>query len=189
MSSSTGVKKNAFQNWGTATGNANTAGANASGIYSGLEPTYAAEAAHPPGYTPQQKSAFDTAAQQSAGGGMSGAVGQGALLAARTRNAGAAQNAIQQAGRQSREEIGDAGLKTEMANANLQQRQKEQAREGLQGLYNTNVQDRLKSLGLSDEFLNTLNNAKPSFWQQMAQTAGKNLVNAGMDSAEAFAGF
>ena len=89
-----GASSQLFSNSGQAMAASNAENANASNIYGGLEPTLQAEASHPSGYTPMQKAQMNTAAQQSAGGSESGAVGQGGLYAARTKNAGAAQNAI-----------------------------------------------------------------------------------------------
>ena len=189
MSSSTGVKKNAFQGYGTATGENQQLNANAANLYGSLAPQLEAQAAHPQGYTPTQKAAINTGAQQSAGGSMAGAVGQGALLAQRTRNAGAAQNAIQQAGRQSSQNLSNAAVGTEINNANLQEKQRSQALQGEQGLYGTELGGSLNALGLSNDFLKTLNQSQPSFWSQMATAGGKNLINAGLDAGEAAAGF
>ena len=120
---------------------------------------------------------------------MAGATGQGALLAARTRNAGAAQNAIQQAGRQSSQNLSNVATGTERGSANLANERQMAAQKGLEGLNSTELGGSLNALGLSNQFLNTENQAKPSFWSQLATTGAKNLVNAGLDSAEGFAGF
>ena len=72
-----GASSQLFANSGSAMAASNAENANASNIYGGLEPTLQAEAAHPSGYTPMQKAQANTAAQQSAGGAESGAVGQG----------------------------------------------------------------------------------------------------------------
>src|SRR5690348_4147207 len=63
----------------------NQFGANANALYSTLAPELMSEAAHPSGFGPQELARMNTAAQQSAGGANAGAVGQGALLAQRTR--------------------------------------------------------------------------------------------------------
>ena len=183
MSSSTGVKKDAFSGYGTASGTNQSLGQNAQNLYGSLAPELQSQAAAPQGYTPAQKAAQTTAAQQSAGGSMSGAVGQGALLAARTRNAGAAQNAIQQAGRQSSQNLSNAAVGTEVRNADLQNQQREQAQHGLEGLNSTELGGSLNALGLSNQFLNTANQAKPSFWSQIAQSGAKNLINGAEDMA------
>jgi hypothetical protein len=189
MSNSTGVKTDAFKNYGTASGTSGALGQNAQNLYGSLAPTLQTEAVHPQGYTPSQKAAIDTSAQQSAGGSMSGATGQGALLAARTRNAGAAQNAIQQAGRQSSQNLSNAAVGTQVNNANLQQKQQQAGLSGLEGLNSTELGGSLNALGLSNQALNTANQAKPSFWSSIAQSGAKNLMNAGLDAGEGFAGF
>ncbi len=178
MSSSTGTKKDAFKQYGTAAADSSQLGANAQNIYGSLTPQLQAQAAHPMGYTPQQKSAVNTAAQQSAGGSMAGATGQGALLAARTRNAGAGANAIQQAGRQSSENLSNAATGTEIGSANLANQQQQHAQQGLEGIGGTELGGSLKALGLGNESLSVLNNAQPSFWSDMARKAGTTAIGA-----------
>lgn len=91
--SGSGVEKNALANSSTATGQATTA-------YNDVNPIYSKLATGTVGYTPQQKSDQLTASSQSLGGGVSAAVGQGGLLAARTGNAGGATAALDDASRQ-----------------------------------------------------------------------------------------
>lgn len=177
MSSSTGVKKDAFKQYGTAAADSSTLGANAGNIYGSLTPELQAQAAHPMGYTPQQKSAINTAGQQSAGGSMAGATGQGALLAARTRNAGAGANAIQQSGRNAGDELSRVATGTEVGSANLANEQQQNAQKELGGIAGTELGGSLKALGLGNDALGVENNAHPSFWSQMAQTGGQLALN------------
>lgn len=180
-----GVERDALRNSGTAGNQSGQLFGNAGSLYGTLAPTLTAEATHPGGYTPTQKAAMNTAAQQSAGGSMSGAVGQGALLAARTRNAGAAQNAIQQAGRQSSENLSDAALRTEMSNANLQQKQQQAGISGLENLYNTDLGGSARALGLSDQALNTADQAAANNpWMRLAMQS----IQAGGQAAGAYYG-
>lgn len=125
----------------------------AGNLYGSLAPTLAAEASHPAGYTQPQQAAMNTASQQSAGGANAGAVGQGALLAARTKNAGTADAAIAQSGRQASQTLGDSALKTSMANANLQNQQQQEGIRGEQSLYNTDLGASQNALGLSNQAL------------------------------------
>ena len=189
MSSSTGTKRDAFSGYGTATAASNQLGQNAQNIYGSLAPQLEAQAAHPEGYTHQQHSAINTAGQQSAGGSMAGATGQGALMAARTRNAGAGANAIQQGGRHASENLSKVATGTEIGSANLANEKQQAAQHGLEGLNSTELGGSLHALGLGNEALNVANQAKPSFWSQIAMTGAKNLVNAGADAGEGFAGF
>lgn len=184
-----GVKHQAFANVGTGQGAYNQLAGNAANVYAGLEPQLAAQAAHPAGMTPEQKAAATTAASQSAGGGTAGAIGAGRLYTARTGNVGGAKEAIGQGVRGAGQNLSDAALQTELANTALQEKQRQAALEGQQGLYGTTLRGAEEGLGLSNQALNIANQARPSFWQQMATTAGKNLVNAGLDAGEAAAGF
>jgi hypothetical protein len=79
-----------------------TAGSNASSLYGNLFPTYTAMAAGAP--TPGT-TAENTAAQQSIGGSTAGAVGEGNLEAARTRNAGSFQPAEDEAVRSGQRDL------------------------------------------------------------------------------------
>src|SRR5580658_4748376 len=70
--------------------------ANSGALYGALTPQLEQEATAPTGINPTDLAAMNTAAKQTAGGTQAGAVGQGALLASRTRNKGAAASAIAQ---------------------------------------------------------------------------------------------
>lgn len=178
MSSKVGTKTDAFANSGTAGAMSGQLGSNASGLYGGVANELQAQAAHPAGYTPSQMAAQNTAAQQSAGGSQAGTVGQGALMAARTRNAGAAQNAIAQGGRQASQNLSSAAVGNQTNNANLQQHQQQSAQQGLQGLYGTELGGSQSALGLSNQALNTANNSGQSFWQKMGYAAGQPIASA-----------
>src|SRR5271154_2631821 len=130
-----GIKGDALANSGTANKMSSTLGANAGALYGPLGNELQSQAAHPTGYTPGQVAAQNTAAQQSAGGSNASTVGQGALMAARTRNAGAAQNAIAQGGRQASQNLSNAAVGTQVRNANLQQQNQQSATHGLESLY------------------------------------------------------
>lgn len=118
---------------------ANTLGGNAQGLYAGLAPELETEATHPAGYSPTDLAKMNTAAQQSAGGSEAAAVGQGALLASRTRNAGAPGAAISSAARGASEDLSKRALDVQNENANLKQKQQQAGLSGLEGLYGTNV--------------------------------------------------
>ena len=179
-----GVESQQLKNAGTGQGLSNTLTANAANIYGGLEPTLAAEAAHPAGYSPQQKSAMNTAAQQSAGGSNAGAVGQGGLYAARTRNAGGAQNAIGSAVRSSGANLSKAALGTEMGSANLANAHQQAGLGGLEGLNSTELSGGLGALGESNQALqgagqSAANNPWMKLLLQGMQTGGQ-VASAGL---------
>lgn len=119
---------------------------NAQGIFTGLEPALMAEAIHPAGFGPTDLAAMNTAAQQEAGGMNAGVVGQGALLKARTRNAGAAQGAMAAGARGAQDELMKAGLRTQLENAELKQQQRSGAERALASLYGTGVEGANASL-------------------------------------------
>ena len=149
-----GVKSDAFKNYGIGQNLANQYSTNAANVYGSLEPQLAAEAAHPAGFTPTQKANMNTAAQQSAGGSNAAAIGQGRLYAQRTRNAGGAKAAIGNAVRGAGENLSNAAVGTEMANAQLQQHQRQQALSGLNQLNSAEMGSGLNALGLSTQALN-----------------------------------
>ena len=132
-----GVEKQQLANAGTADNLSNQLTSNGANIYGSLEPQLAASVAHPAGYTPAQKAAINTSAQQSAGGSTAGAVGEGGLYAARTRNAGAAQSAIGASDRAAGGTLSRAAVGTQVQDANLAQANKNRALGGMQGLYGT----------------------------------------------------
>jgi hypothetical protein len=175
-SGSSGVKTDAFANSGTAGNLSNNLTANAANVYGGLEPQLQAEAAAPSGYTPTQKAAMNTSAQQSAGGGNANAIGQGRLYAARTKNAGGAKEAIGAATRGSGENLSNAAVGTEVDNANLQQKQRQEGLQGEQSLYGTELGGGEQALGLSNQALGIANQAKPTFWQTMATDAASPIA-------------
>lgn len=152
-----GVEKQQLANSGTAQGLSNQLTANAGNVYGSLEPALAARAATPMGYTPSQKASINTAAQQSAGGSTAGAVGQGGLYAARTRNAGAGQAAIGASNRAAGSNLSRNAVDTEVQSANLGQQNQRAALGGLQGLYGTELSGGENALGLSNQALQGAN--------------------------------
>src|SRR5215472_9871338 len=123
----------------SAQGLSNTAEGNAQGLYSTLAPTLMQQATHPQGMTPTAIAGMTTAATQTGGGTQSGAVGQGALRAARTRNIGAGDAATAQSARTAGEQVSKGVLGTQLANEQLKQQQQQGALKGMEGLYSTNL--------------------------------------------------
>lgn len=177
-----GIKGNDLANSGTANGLQSQLAGNAGALYGGLSGQLQSQMAHPSGYTPSQMAAMNTAGQQSAGGSMAGTVGQGALLAARTRNAGAAQNAIAQGGRQASQNLSQAAVGNQTANANLQQQNQRAATSGLENLYGTELGGSESALGLSNQALNNANQVQNP-WMKLLQQG----IQSGGQAAAAFA--
>lgn len=161
---------------GQALGQAQSLGTQAQNQYGSLAPTLQAEATHPTGYDPATLAKMNTAAQQTAGGTQAGAVGQGALLAARTKNAGTADAAIAQSARTAGQDLSNAGLKTQMADASLKNQQQQAGLTGEQNLYNTN-------LGASQRALGIAASAPPSAMQQLGIQAGGDILKAATTAA------
>lgn len=131
----------------TANTQANNEFGNAESLYGNLAPQLESEAANPQGYAPTDLAAMETGAQQSAGGTEAGAVGQGALFGARTRNAGAAPAAIADASRAAGEQLSKNALGIKTANAGLKEKQHQEALGGLEGLTNLETGAGDSSLG------------------------------------------
>lgn len=145
----------------------NQAGAlasNASSLYSTLTPELQAEASAPPGYDPATMAQIKTSNMQTAGGSNAGAVGQGALLAARTRNAGAPAAAIGASTRRAGEELGSENLKAELSNADLQEKQRQEGLSGLSNLYGEQLNASNQALGIVPSAVNANTNAANEYW-------------------------
>lgn len=155
--SGSGVKTDALRNYGT---NAATA----AGALGTVNPIYSSMATNPTGYTPQQKSNLLTASEQTEGGGVSAATGQGGLYAARTGNAGGAAAAIDDASRQAGVQQSENALGVENQDAQLADSHQREGLAGLSGIYaNAN--------GQANQSLQVANGAQPSFLKQIANTA------------------
>lgn len=173
-----GVQGQQLANAGTGQGAASTAAANAGNLYGSLAPQLQAEISNPQGYGAPTLAKMNTAGQQSAGGTQAGAVGQGALLAARTRNAGTADAAIGQSARQAGQQASDAALKTQVGNAQLQQQQKQAGLSSLAGLNATELGASNNALGISNQALSGANaTAANNPWNAIFKQYGLNSVN------------
>ena len=128
--------------------------------YGTMQPIFSQMATNPQGLTEQQKANMLTSSQQSLGGGQSAAAGAGALMAARSGNAGAAVGAISDSARQAGVTGSQNALGIQNQDAMLARQQQEQGLNGLQGIYNTGNQTSVNAL-------NTANQAAKPFWQQM----------------------
>ena len=159
----------------------NEYGSNAQGIFSSLEPTLAAEAAHPAGMAPTDLAAANTAAQQSAGGGQAAAVGQGALLAGRTGNAGSADAAIAKSTETTGQNLSKAALQTQLKNDSLKQQQQQEGIKGMEGLYGQNAGESVGSLGEVASNVNANTQAENASWDW-----AKDFVNPMMGDATQF---
>ena len=155
--SGSGVEKNALAQSSTNSGTA-------AGALSTINPIYSRLATGTVGYSPTQQADALTAASQSTGGAVSGAVGQGGLLAARTGNAGGATAAIDDAARgAAATQSGDA-LQVQQQSDRLAQQNQALGLSGLNSIY----QD---SNGQATSALNAANGARQPFGKTLANTA------------------
>lgn len=149
---------------GQSNANANSFMGNANSLYGDLAPQLESQAANPQGFSPADESAMETGALQSAGGSQSAAVGQGGLLAARTRNAGAGANAISDASRGAGEQLSKNLLGIRTANAGLKQHQRDTAQSGLEGLTGLETGASNNALGNVASLSNANTNAENASW-------------------------
>lgn len=188
MGGNSGVKGDLLANSGNAIGLEGLYNGNAAGVNSVLQPSLAAEAAHPSGYTPAQVASQTTAAEQTAGGANAGGTGSALLRAARTRNEGAAGGTIAQVNRQGGENLSQTNANIQTKNADLAQKKQQEGLSGLQGLYGENVGAGENALNLSNSALKDAGSLQ-NFWQQLllqgvqtAGTVGAAAIKAASDS-------
>lgn len=166
MGGHNGIKSDLLANSGTANDLSKTYAANAAGINSALTPALETEATHPQGYDPTALASMRTSAEQSAGGGYSGAAGRSMLRANRTRNIGSGQAGIADANHTASEEMSNVDAGIEGKNADLKAHQQQAGLSGLGSLYGENVGAGENALGLSDTALNEGGNLH-NFWQDL----------------------
>lgn len=155
---------------------------NAAGLFGALAPTLESQMANPQGFGPTTIAQMDTAAQQSAGGSQAAAVGQGALRAARTRNAGAGEAATAASTRSAGQQLSQAALRTQLANAQAKMQQQGQAESGLEGLFSTNAGLSVNALGEVAQNVNANTNAVNASWDW-----AKDLFDPMLQDATAYA--
>jgi hypothetical protein len=154
---------------------------NASSLYNSLFPQFSAEATNPQGFGAKDLAAMNTAAQQSVGGSTAGAVGQGSLRAARTRNSGGADVALDSAVRSGQQTLSQDALGIKGENALLKQQQQQAGLQGLSSLYGTNQSGMLSALGLGNQATQAGTQAGQSGWFQNL-IAGMNAASAGANA-------
>lgn len=148
----------------TAQKNSDQFTSNASGIYGTLAPQLTSQATAPQGFAPEDLAAINTGSQQSAGGGVSAAVGQGGLLAARLRNGGAPMAAIAQAAREGGMRATDSARDVQEDNARLRTSNQQFGMSGLENLYGQQVGGANASLGQVSPNVNADTQAKSQSW-------------------------
>jgi hypothetical protein len=145
-----------------------------------VAPQLLSEAANPQGYDPATLAQMRTENLQAGGGAAGGAVGQGGLLAARTRNAGGAAQAVSDAARSAAQRVSQGALGIQTGNARLKEDQRQSALSGLTGLTESEAGAGNTSLGAVAPAVNANTNAVNSSWD-----AVKYLVDPAMAAAGA----
>lgn len=166
---SRGANKQATQLFNQSQGVANTAQQNGQQLYSQLFPTLSAEATDPKGYAPEDLAAINTATQQSVGGSTAGAVGQGDLVAARTRNSGGFQPSIDEALRTGGRDLSQKALTVQGANADLKEKQRQEGISGLEDLHSQQANELLGSMGIGVSATNAKTASSPGYFQNLLQ--------------------
>jgi len=142
----------------------NTSSGQAGDIFGALAPQLESQMAHPAGFAPATLAAMNTGVQQSAGGAEAGAVGQGALRAARTRNAGGANAATAASTRAASETLSKGLLGVQGQQARLQAQQQEQAEQGLGNLFGQTTGASVNALGQVASNVNANTQAQNASW-------------------------
>ena len=170
---------------GQSNANANEYNANANSLFGSLAPTLESEVAHPAGFTPEDEAAMETGALQSAGGGQAAAVGQGGLLGARTRNKGAAAEAIPASARVQGQDLSQNLLGIQGANAKLKNEQQQEGISGLTNLTGLETGATNTALGNVAPLVNANTGAANSSWD-WAQDTLDPLLSAGGNAASGY---
>lgn len=159
--------------------------ANSKESFGQLFPFLQGELTNPQGLSQQEKTDMQTEGGQATAGALGTQRALAEQRGAATGNTAAIPAVIAAGGRDAMHQQSDNAMGVTLKDAALKRQEQQHASDQIQGLYGTSSGDALNALGISNNALNVASNAKPSFWQQMAVTAGKNLVNAATDSAEA----
>ena len=139
---------------------------NAKDLYSKILPVYEGEATNPQGFAKEDLAAMNTASGQSVGGATAGAVGEGNLEAARTRNAGGFAPALDEAVRSGERTLSTNALDVQGKNAALREMNRQAGISGLSSLYSGKMGAMLSALGLGNQSTNALTDAGKSGWFQ-----------------------
>lgn len=150
----------------------------ATNISSLLVPTLQSTLANPQGINPTDMARIRTSNKQGAGGSAAAAVGDGALRAARTRNAGAMPAAVAEGVRHAGEQLSQADLAADLEDQKLKQVQRAGAQQGLQGLYGQTLAGGNDSLGQVAPLVNADTNAAHQSWDWAGSLFNPLMSNA-----------
>jgi hypothetical protein len=143
-----------------ANANADVFGSRGGSAWDTLFPTLLQDATNPQGLSPQQKATMNTASSQSLGGSVAGATGQGALMAARTKNPGSATAALDASSKHAGETASHNALGVEEFSTNLAHQKQQNALRELGSLYGTNTGALSSMLDAANQALGIFNDAE-----------------------------
>lgn len=176
MAGGSGIRGQDLSNAGLGQNISRTGLGNASALYGTLSPTLTTMAINPQGINPADMAKIQTSNQQTAGGANAGAVGQGSLLAARTRNAGTGAAALAKSSENASQNLSKANLAAQNENVRLKQQQQQEGLAGLNSLYGTNARLATGGLEASNQALKNAGDV-PNFWQQLLMQGIKSGGN------------
>jgi hypothetical protein len=154
-------------------------------LYGQLFPFLKGEMMNPQGFGAADLAAMDTASQQSVGGAVAGAKGEGNLTAARTRNLGSYQPALNKSVREGEEVNSQNALNTKIKNAILKEAQRQAGASGMEGMNSGEMASELGALGIQNGATNSYVNAGQSGWFQN-MLALMNALKPGYSSGGGF---
>lgn len=141
-------------------------GAGASSIGSTLQPFLTQQMLHPQGYSQQDLTQQLNASEAGAGGASSAVTGDAALMAARSRNPSGFTTNLDNAARSRDKASAGASEQVAANDADVKQQQQQSGAKGLSGMYGTDTDAMLKSMGLQTGDINAETSAQGSGWLQ-----------------------
>lgn len=146
-------------------------GTQAQGIGSSIIPGLEREAQNPQGYDTATTNNMITSGAEAAGGVNSGIGGIAGLEEGRTRNAGGATGALDEAARIKSRQLSNNALNVQNESAKLGQQKQMNAQNELAGLYGTDTSNQLKAMGISnDDIQNELKAGQQGWLQNTDET-------------------
>lgn len=168
---------------GTAGNTAAGLNASAGAIGGTLNPFLTNETLHPQGYSQQDLTSQLAASEAGAGGAAGGLTGEAQLQAARTRNSSGFTGALDEASRQREKAAASTSEGIAANDADVKLKQQQEGAQGLQGLYGTDQDAALKSMGIQTGDINAGVEAGKSGWLQNATGVISALNGAGTGAA------
>lgn len=182
------ASRNAKDAQGFAAGEASTAQGNANADRAALVPFYRQEMNAQHGFNPEQTNELLNYAGETAAGGGSTAAGAAASEAARTRNTSGFTSALDANARDRQRALGTANLGVGAADIAGAKEMNQEGAAGEAGLFGTDTNTMLGSMGLRNQAINTQIEAGKSGWYQNLLQGINTFGKLGMKMAGAGGG-